>query len=60
MVKEISGEEYNKAKDVTRRRLYLETMGEVMPKMGNKYIVEHGQQGYLPILNLNNKKETAK
>jgi len=44
--------EYNKAKDVTRRRLYLETMGEVIPKLGTKYIIDPEQSGLLPLLNL--------
>jgi membrane protease subunit HflK len=43
---------YNKAKDVTRRRLYLETMGEVIPKLGTKYILDPEQSGLLPLLNL--------
>lgn len=45
-------EEYRKAKDVTRRRLYLETLGEILPKMGRKYIVDSEQQTILPMLSL--------
>lgn len=45
-------EEYRKAKDVTRRRLYLETLGKVLPKMGRKYIIDSEQQGILPMLSL--------
>jgi len=45
-------EEYVKAEDVTRRRLYLETLREVMPKLGNKYIVDGEQKNFLPLLNL--------
>jgi len=44
--------EYAKAKDVTRRRLYLEAMGVVLPKLGNKYIIDPDQKGILPLLNL--------
>jgi membrane protease subunit HflK len=44
--------EYSKAADVTRRRLYLETMGVVLPQLGNKYIIDPDQQGLLPLLNL--------
>ena len=44
--------EYSKAKDVTRRRLYLEALDEVLPKVGNKYIIDPEQQGLLPLLNL--------
>jgi membrane protease subunit HflK len=44
--------EYAKAKDVTRRRLYLETMRDVLPRMGNKYILDKKQNNILPLLNL--------
>jgi membrane protease subunit HflK len=44
--------EYARAKDVTRRRLYLEAMGVVLPKMGDKYIIDSEQKGILPLLNL--------
>ena len=44
--------EYTKAKQVTRTRLYLETLEEILPKM-DKVILEEGQGGnllpYLPI-----------
>ena len=45
-------EEYSKAKDVTRRRLYLEALSDVFPKLGNKYIVDDKQKNLLPLLNL--------
>jgi modulator of FtsH protease HflK len=45
--------EYNKAPEVTRRRLYLETMAEVLPKVKNKVIVGEDVKGLLPVLNLN-------
>lgn len=45
-------EEYAKAKDVTKRRLYLEAMKDVFPKLGNKYIVDSEQKNLLPLLNL--------
>ena len=44
--------EYDKAKDVTRRRLYLESMNVVLPKLGNKYVIDPEQKGILPLLNL--------
>ncbi len=44
--------EYVKAKDVTKRRLYLETLKEVFPKLGPKYIVDADQKNLLPLLNL--------
>ncbi len=47
--------EYSKAKDVTRRRLYLEAMGEVIPRLGTKYVLDPDQQGLLPLLDLGRK-----
>jgi len=44
--------EYKTAEDVTRRRLYLETMNKVLPKLGKKYIVDSEQDNLLPLLNL--------
>jgi len=49
--------EYVKAKDVTRRRLYLESMSVVLPKLGNKYIIDPEQKGILPLLNLERRGE---
>lgn len=45
-------EEYSKAQDVTKRRLYLETIKEVFPKLGEKYIIDSDQKNLLPLLNL--------
>ncbi len=47
-------EEYSKAPDITRRRLYLESIQEIFPKLGNKYIVDSDQKNLLPLLNLGN------
>ncbi|MCK4466833.1 MAG: FtsH protease activity modulator HflK, partial [Desulfobacterales bacterium] len=44
--------EYIKAKDVTKRRLYLETIQELLPKLGQKYIIDSEQKNLLPLLNL--------
>jgi membrane protease subunit HflK len=44
--------EYAKAKDVTKRRLYLEMLKDVFPKVGDKYIVDSKQTNLLPLLNL--------
>ena len=49
-------EEYAKAEDVTRRRLYLEAIREVFPKLGSKYIVDAEQKNLLPLLNLGQQK----
>lgn len=44
--------EYRKAKDVTRQRLYLEAMEEILPNI-EKYIVPNGEDGnLLNLLNL--------
>ncbi len=44
--------EYVKAKDVTKKRLYLEAMAEVIPRLGKKFIVDSSQKNLLPLLNL--------
>ena len=44
--------EYAKAKDVTKRRLYLEMLRELFPKLGEKYIIDADQKNLLPLLNL--------
>jgi membrane protease subunit HflK len=45
-------EEYSKARDVTRRRLYLEALRDIVPKLGDKFIVDQDQKNLLPLLNL--------
>ena len=45
-------QEYAKAKDVTRRRLYLEALKDLFPKLGKKYIIDADQKSVLPLLNL--------
>jgi membrane protease subunit HflK len=45
-------EEYSKAPEVTRRRIYIETMQEVLPRIESKIIVDEQTQGILPLLNL--------
>ena len=44
-------DEYLKAKDVTRKRLYLETMEEILPGI-KKVILDQQKSGVLPILPL--------
>lgn len=44
--------EYEKAPDVTRKRLYLEAMEIVLAKVGSKTIIDESVGGVLPILNL--------
>ncbi|MDY6825359.1 MAG: FtsH protease activity modulator HflK [Thermodesulfobacteriota bacterium] len=50
-------EEYKMAKDITKRRLYLETLSRVIPNLGEKYIVDSEQKNFLPLLNLGKGKE---
>jgi len=45
-------EEYAKAPEVTRRRLYLETMGRILPRAGRTVVVDGDVSGVLPLLNL--------
>ena len=43
--------EYIKAKDVTKRRLYLESLKDLLPRIGQKYIIDENQKNLLPLLN---------
>ncbi len=49
--------EYKKAPEVTKKRLYLETISEVMPKAKNKYIIDPEQSSILPLLNIGGAKQ---
>lgn len=44
---------YLLAPEVTRRRIYLETMGQVIPKVGRKLIIDQDVKQLLPLLSLN-------
>jgi membrane protease subunit HflK len=44
--------EYVKAPEVTRSRLYLEAMGEVLPQLDRKIIVDEKSGQMLPLLPL--------
>lgn len=48
--------EYNKAPEVTRRRIYIETLQEVMPTIRSKIIVDAQTNSILPLLNLDTQK----
>jgi len=48
-------QEYVKAPEITRTRLYLETMSEILPQMGQKIIVDESLRQLLPILPLSTK-----
>ena len=44
--------EYQGAKDVTRRRMYLETMQKVLPTVSEIYVIDKEQRSVLPLLDL--------
>ena len=44
--------EYRKAPEVTRRRIYLEAMEEILIETGNITIIDESVRGILPVLNL--------
>lgn len=44
--------EYRSVPDVTRSRLYLETLVQVLPRIGSVLVVQEGQVPPLPLLNL--------
>jgi membrane protease subunit HflK len=50
--------EYIKAPEVTRRRIYLETMSEVLPKLGNKIITDNKGSNVLPLLQMQLKNQS--
>jgi membrane protease subunit HflK len=52
--------EYSKAPEITRTRLYLETMGDVLPAMGPKMIIDDSMKQLLPILPLSLKPPEAR
>ncbi len=47
--------EYMKAKEVTRQRIYLETMEEVLSNVGKKLITDEKASGILPLFQLDKK-----
>ncbi len=49
--------EYNRAPEVTRRRIYIETMQSVLPQLRSKIIIDAHAQNILPLLNLDSQKE---
>ncbi|WP_395716298.1 FtsH protease activity modulator HflK [Prosthecobacter sp.] len=44
--------EYKKAPEVTKKRMYLETMGEILPTVPGKIILDEKASSFLPLLNL--------
>src|SRR3989338_6381688 len=47
--------EYKKAPEITEKRLYLETLNEVLPKVKDKYIIDPRQSSILPLLDIGKK-----
>lgn len=45
-------EEYIKAPEVTKRRIFLETMEEILPQMGQKIITDEDGNSVIPLLQL--------
>jgi membrane protease subunit HflK len=48
--------EYSKAPEVTRRRIYIETLQDVMPSIRSMIIVDEQTRSILPLLNLDSQK----
>jgi membrane protease subunit HflK len=44
--------EYRKAPEVTRKRIYIETLEEVLPQLDQTYIIDEDNSGLLPLLQL--------
>lgn len=53
-------EAYVKAPEVTKQRIYLETMERILPQIGNKIIVDEKGNNVLPLLNIDNAKKLNK
>jgi modulator of FtsH protease HflK len=53
-------EEYKKAPAVTRKRIYLETMASLLPKLGRKLVLDEKARGILPLLQLDGEKKEVK
>jgi membrane protease subunit HflK len=45
-------EEYRRAPEVTRKRMYLETMGDLIPTLAKKVVVDEKARSVLPLLQL--------
>jgi len=44
--------EYKKAPLITRKRLYLETMTDILPKIKEKYVIDSEQSSLLPLFDI--------
>lgn len=48
-------QEYINAPEVTKQRLYLETLEEILPDIGNKIVTDQGGNNVLPLLQMQTK-----
>jgi membrane protease subunit HflK len=48
---------YRRAPEVTRKRIYLETMNDILPRVQQKIVVDEDLKNVLPLLNLNTWKD---
>jgi modulator of FtsH protease HflK len=51
--------EYSKAPEVTRRRIYIETMQDILPELDSKIIIDQKTQSILPFLNLDSNQKVG-
>ena len=49
--------EYKRSPEITKRRIYLETLGEVLPNLGKKVIIDESGTQALPLLQLGDSKK---
>jgi membrane protease subunit HflK len=45
-------ESYRRAPEVTRKRIYLETMNDILPRVSQKIVIDDDLRSILPLLNL--------
>jgi modulator of FtsH protease HflK len=53
-------EEYRKAPAVTRKRIYLEAMALLLPKLGRKLLLDEKAKGILPLLQIDGERKEVK
>jgi modulator of FtsH protease HflK len=53
-------EEYKKAPAVTRKRIYLEAMAQLLPKLGRKLVLDEKARGILPLLQIEGDRKEPK
>lgn len=53
-------EAYRKAPEVTRSRIYLEALNQVLPKVGRKVIIDKDAKSIIPLLQLGDRNDVQK